>query len=224
MPVVSRLPADRLPAAALAGAHPPARPRAAAPRPRPGALARRPRGARGRAGRRHPDGRGRGGGDRVPPGADAVAVLRRHRGRARRRRGQSPRTWSPGRRCPSRAAPPPSRASTSTPRCMSAPTGERWPGLQHRDRGGARRHARLAHPQAAHPGHRGLLRGPLLPPRPGRRRRVPADRAAHGKRSRPPSPARGAHVLGSVVPGAGARLLAGGRRGPHLPDGDRLRA
>ncbi len=44
----------------------------------------------------------------------------------------------------------------------------RWPGLQHRDRGRARRHARVAHPQAAHSRHRGLLRGPLLPPRPAR--------------------------------------------------------
>ena len=48
---------------------------------------------------------GGGGDDRVPPGADAVAVLRRHPRRARRRRAPRPRTSRPGRRCPSRAAP-----------------------------------------------------------------------------------------------------------------------
>jgi N-carbamoylputrescine amidase len=40
------------------------------------------------------------------------------------------------------------------------------PGLQHRDPRRARRHARRSHAQAAHPGHRGLLRGQVLPARP----------------------------------------------------------
>ena len=40
----------------------------------------------------------------------------------------------------------------------------------------------------------------------------------------PSRAARPSDLLGSVVPGAGARLLAGGRRGADLPDGDRLGA
>ena len=42
---------------------------------------------------------------------------------------------------------------------------DRRPRLQHRGGGRARRPARLAHPQAPHPGDRRLLRGPLLPAR-----------------------------------------------------------
>ena len=44
--------------------------------------------------------------------------------------------------------------------------GERRARLQHRDRRRPRRRAGRPHPQAAHPGHRRLPRGPLLPARP----------------------------------------------------------
>ena len=127
------------------------------------------------------------------------------------------------RRCPTGRPPrSPRELAAATRRArarvaLRARRRRRRPGLQHRDRRRARRHARRPHPQAAHPGHRRLLRGQVLPARPARRRRVPGRRA--GRRA-----LRLPDVLGPVVPGARARLLARRRRGARLPDRDRLRA
>ena len=93
--------------------------------------------------------------------------------------------------------------------------GRRRPRLQHRDRRRARRRARRAHAQAAPPGDRGLLRGPLLP---ARRHRLPRRRSRSTPRVRLPD------VLGPVVPRGRARVRAARRRRDRLPDRDRIRA
>ena len=185
------------PPPAVAGADPAAGAAAAAARPGPGALAPRSRRARGGARRRDPRRGRRGRADRVPAGADAVALLRDHARTARRRRVPSPRSSRTGRRSRS-----PRRSAAETGAYVHASLyeradGRRWARLQHRDRRRARRPAGVAHPQAAHPGHRRLLRGPLLPARSRRRRAVPADRAADAPTATRASAARRAGTSGS---------------------------
>ena len=148
----------------------------------------------------------------LPPGAHALAVLRGDRRRARRGGGHG--------RGHSRTAPRP-----PSPRELAAETGayvhaslyERadvasW--VQHGDLRGAVRRAGRPDAQAAHPGHRRLLRGPLLP---ARRLGLSGGRTRR-RRIRLPD------LLGPVVPRAGTRLLAGRCRGDRVPDRDRLRA
>ena len=62
--------------------------------------------------------------------------------------------------------------------------GRRRARLQHGDRRRARRRLVSRDAQAPHPGHRRLLRGPLLPARAGRRRPVPARRGRRRWRRR----------------------------------------
>ena len=214
---------SRLRAAGVARAHARTDARAAARGLGAGALASRPRRARGGARRRDRAGRRRGGADRLPAGADALAVLRHHPGRAG---GGGGRARGP-RDGPTIVVRATLGGADRGPRPRLAVRARRRtrrsgrPRLQHRDRGRAGRIAGLPHAQAPHPGHRRLLRGPLLPARTGGRRAVPAHPSPDGRRR---SPARLSHLLGPVVPRAGPRLFAGGRRGAHLPDGDRLRA
>ena len=96
----------------------------------------------------------------------------------------------------------------------------RRPGPEHRHPGVPRRRTPGPHPQAAHPGDRRLLRGQVLPPGPGRGRRLPGPRPGRTRRR----PAGHAHLLGRVVPRAGPHLLPRRRRAAGLPDGHRLRA
>ncbi len=180
---------------------------AVAPRSR-----RAPRGARDR----HPHGRRPGRAPRRPAGADALALLRGRPGRAGGRRGRAGgaagRPDLPVRRLDGcRDRDPRARLA------VRAGAGRRAR-LQHRDRRRPGRGPPRPHPQAPHPGHRGLLRGQVLPPGPGGRGRcLPAGRARRGA-------VRAADLLGPVVPGARPRLQPRRRRGPHLPDRDRLRA
>ena len=152
---------------------------------------------------------------RLPAGADALALLRRRPGRAGGGRGRA----GGAARGPDLRVRRGDGARDRRPRpCLAlrARAGG-WSRLQHGDRRRPRRRPGRPHPQAPHPDHRRLLRGPLLPPRPGRRRAVPAGHPGRG-------PARPADLLGPVVPGARPRLQLGRRRDPHLPDRDRLRA
>ena len=142
--------------------------------------------------------------------------------RARPRSAPLPRSSRTVRPSRSRRGWPASTGATSTPLCTSAPMPTRA-GVQHRDRRRAGRAARSAHTQAAHPGHRRLLRGPLLPSRAGFRRWRPVS--GHRSPCRTAArPGSAPDVLGPVVPRARACVLARRRRGPDLPDRDRLGA
>ena len=100
---------------------------------------------------------------RLPAGAHPLAVLRDHRRTARRPAGRRPRTLpgGPTARSPRRS---PREHGCARARLAVRARRRRRARLQHRDLRRPRRRARRPHPQAPHPGHRGLLRGPLLPP------------------------------------------------------------
>ena len=189
----------------------PARARAAAGRARPAPLAPRSGRASGGAGRGNPHRRRPGGAPGLSSGADALAVFRGDRRRARRGcghgRGHSGRPHDHLRRRTG------SRDRRLRP-CVPVRARRLRAGFQHGDLRGAVRRAGCPDAQAAHPGHHRLLRGPLLP---ARRLGLSGGRTRRRLIWLP-------DLLGPVVPGAGTGLLAGRCRGHRVPHRDRLRA
>ena len=142
--------------------------------------------------------------DRLPARGDALALPRRHRCPTARaselaedlETGPTVDLRPRGRRART--------TSTSTPRCTGAPTPATASGLNTAIIVAPSGEIVAAHQQAAHPGDRRLLRGQVLPRRPGRRRGpVPACTTSPGCPA-----ARPADLLGRVVPRGRPRLLA----------------
>ncbi len=179
--------------------------RAAAGRRRAGALARGSRASTRRRWRPASPWRpGRGRELVLPAGAHALLATSRHRrrprGRARARAEDDP--GRPDRRASPRAGRREHGIHVHASLYERATRGR--PGLQHRDLRGPGRRGRRADAQAPHPGHRGLLRGPLLP---ARATTTTATRSSTRRRQLGLP-----DVLGPVVPRARAGLLAGAAR------------
>ena len=146
----------------------------------------------------------------LPAGADALALLRDHSRRSRGA-GAEPEPLPGGRTTSSRRGSRRNRQSPCTPRCTNVPTTAASDTTPRSCC--TRRCADRPHAQDASAGHRGLLRGQVLP---RRRHRLPGS-VRRGRGRRVPD------VLGRMVPRGRARVRNQRRGGDRLPHRDRLR-